>query len=281
MKYIGAHVSSLPDVCTAPAEAHALGADAFAFNLIDPLRWKNPPYSNSVIERFRTLCNEYGYGNGRILPHSAFVVNLGSPDKRKLALSRLTFVDELQRCAMLGIDRLNFHPGSHLKQIGEDECIGIIADSLNYALERTMGVIAVIENTAGQGSALGYSFEQIAAIIDHVEDKSRVGVCIDTCHATAAGYDFNDDGYDAVWSAFETTVGFNYLKGMHLNDALRPPGSRIDRHAPIGGGTIGSAFFSRLMKDSRFDGIPLILETPDPSLWKEEIDWLKAQEAGD
>lgn len=278
MKFIGAHVSGHPQVSAAPSEAHALGAQAFAFNLIDPARFKSTAYSNAEIERFRALCGEYGYGPGHILPHSAFVVNLGSPDSRKLYLSRMTFTDELQRCASLGIDRLNFHPGSHLNKLSERESLRVVSDSINYALEHSIGVTAVIENTAGQGTSLGYSFEQLAQIIADVDDKSRVGVCIDTCHATAAGYDLTGDNYERVWTHFDSTVGFGYLRGMHLNDALKPVGSRIDRHAPIGKGTIGSDFFGRLMADPRFDGLPLILETPDPLLWTTEIAWLKAHD---
>ena len=277
MKYIGAHVGSLPGVSEAPREAHALGAAAFSFNLIDPQRWSSPQYNPEEVLLFRSLCEQYGYGPERILPHSAFVVNLGSPDARKLKLSRMTFTDELSRCAQLGVTMLNFHPGSHLKQISEDESLRNVSDSINYALERTEGVCAVIENTAGQGSNLGYSFEHLAQIIDRVEDKSRVGVCIDTCHACAAGYDLgSEEGYRDAWDAFDRTVGFAYLRGMHLNDAVRPTGSRIDRHASIGAGTLGNSFFARLMADSRFDNIPMILETPDPSLWRVEIDWLNA-----
>lgn len=281
MKYIGAHVSATPSIGAAPAEAHSLGADAFAFNLIDPLRWNTPRYSDEDIQSFRSACEAYGYSSVQILPHSAFVVNLASPDSRKLNMSRATFVDEIRRCGQLGIDRLNFHPGSHLRQIAEGDALRRVSDSINYALDKTQGVTAVIENTAGQGSALGYSFEHLAAIIDGVEDKSRVGVCIDTCHATAAGYELGGESYDATWAAFDSIVGFKYLRGMHLNDAMRPAGSRIDRHASIGKGTLGSDFFSRLMGDVRFDGIPLILETPDPSVWKIEIDWLRAESVKD
>lgn len=279
MKYIGAHVDATPTIWTAPEEAHALGANAFALNLTAPQRWSTPQYSEEDVERFRSLCSAYGFGPGHILPHSAFVVNLGSPDARKLHLSRVTFVDELRRCSALGIDRLNFHPGSHLRQISEDESLARVAESINYALERTERVTAVIENTAGQGSALGYSFEHLAHIIDGVDDKSRVGVCIDTCHACAAGYELTGEGYERTWADFDRIVGFGYLRGMHINDAMHPTGSRIDRHAPIGKGTLGSDFFGRLMSDCRLDHIPLILETPDASLWKAEIDWLRAHDS--
>ena len=272
MKYIGAHVASLPLVSDAPEEAHRLGANAFAFNLIDPQRWNYPAYEEADIERFRLLCAEYGFTSAQMLPHSAFTVNLCSPEARKLALSRRTFVDEMKRCNQLGVTLLNFHPGAHLKKMDEAASLELVGASINYALERTEGVTAVIENTAGQGSNIGYSFEQLARIIECVEDKTRVGVCIDTCHASAAGYEWStSESYDEVWDAFDRIVGFGYLKGMHLNDAVRPTGSRIDRHASIGAGTIGFDFFKRLMKDPRFDGIPMILETPDPSLWPEEI----------
>ena len=277
MKYIGAHVDSLPTVDIAPEQAHLLGATAFAFNLIDPSKYNFPPYTEAEIARFRELCDRYGFSPAQILPHSAFVVNLCSPDARKLALSRRTFTEELRRCAQLGVKLLNFHPGAHLKKMSEDEALDLVAQSINYCLEKTEGGTAVIENTAGQGSNLGYSFEHLAHIIDRVEDKSRVGVCIDSAHAMAAGFNLSTpDGYEACWNSFAQIVGFQYLRGMHINDSMREAGSRIDRHAPIGQGTIGAGFFERLMRDPRFDGIPMILETPDPALWKQEIATLQA-----
>ena len=277
MKYIGAHVSVSKSIDEAPREANMLGATAFAFNLINPMRWSTPQYTPDEIETFKKECNLYGYTPNQILPHSAFVINLGSPDARKLTLSRKTFIDEMQRCMQLGLTMLNFHPGSHLKQISEEDSLRLVAESINMALESTTGVCAVIENTAGQGSNLGYSFEQIASIIDGIHDKDRVGVCIDTCHASAAGYDMTTpEGFNTTWNDFERIIGFNYLKGMHISDAMRETGSRIDRHAPVGKGTLGFNFFDRLMKDPRFDGIPLILETPDTSLWVQEIKTLQA-----
>lgn len=276
-KFVGIHVDAQP-VSEAPLAAHEQGARAFAFNLIDPLRRSGKPYEQADIELFRQRCDDFGYVADRsILPHSAFTVNLGSPDARKLNLSRITFVDEMRRAASLGVTLLNFHPGSHLRQMGEQECLQRIAESINYALARTEGVTAVLENTAGAGSTMGYSFAQLGYIISLVEDKSRVGVCVDTCHAMAAGYDLGTpDGFDACWKEFEECVGFGYLRGMHLNDAMKAAGSRIDRHAPIGKGTIGSDAFARIMRDERFDGIPMILETPDPSVWKIEMEWLAA-----
>ena len=178
----------------------------------------------------------------------------------------------------LGLTMLNFHPGSHLNAISEEECLDRIAESVNMTLEKTEGVIAVLENVAGQGSNMGHSFEQLAYIIDRVEDKSRVGVCIDTCHAYSAGFDLaTPEGYEETWRLFDSIIGFNYLKGMHLNDDKKELGSRIDRHASIGMGTLGKDFFSRLVNDPRFDNIPLILETPDEAAWPEEIAWLYSE----
>ena len=187
------------------------------------------------------------------------------------------FVDELQRCAALGLDRLNFHPGSHLRLVSEAEDIVLIAASVKEALERVPGVTAVFENTAGQGSNMGYSFEQLAAMLEQVGMPDRVGVCIDTCHAFAAGYDLADpESFDQVWQDFDRIIGFQYLKGMHINDAKAGVGSRLDRHESLGAGTLGWSVFERIAGDARFDGIPLILETIEPDRWPEEIARLKS-----
>ncbi len=272
VKFIGAHVASEPSVAVVPREAAAIGANAFAFNLVAPQRWSSPAYSQADVDLFRSQCAALGFGPEQILPHSAFVINLGGPDARKRAMSRRLLIDELQRCNMLGLTMLNLHPGAHLGVISEEESIDLIAGNLNEALNATEGVTAVLENTAGQGSNLGYAFVQLAEIIARVEDKSRVGVCVDTAHAFAAGYDLStEDGYDTMWREFDDTVGPGMLRGMHINDSMRPLGSRIDRHAPIGGGQIGAEAFDRLIADPRTDGIPLILETPDPEAWHEVI----------
>ena len=184
----------------------------------------------------------------------------------------------MRRCEQLGLRMLNFHPGSHVGEIAEDDCLDLIAESINRTLEKTFGVTAVLENTAGQGSNLGFDFAHLAHIIDKVEDKERIGVCIDTCHAYSAGYDLrSEEGYRRVWQEFDDIIGTGYLKALHLNDDKRALGSRIDRHAPIGEGTLGRDFFTRLVNDPRFDDMPLILETPDESLWPEEIAWLYSQ----
>ncbi|MDE5881102.1 MAG: deoxyribonuclease IV [Muribaculaceae bacterium] len=278
MKYIGAHVSVAGGVSNAPVEAHAIGAKAFALFTGNSSRWVSKDISDKEVDLFKHNCELYGFTPEVILPHDNFLINLGSPDEKKLKLSRKSFLDEMRRCEQLGLTMLNFHPGSHLNEISEEECLDKIAESINITLDKTQGVTAVLENVAGQGSNVGHSFEQLAHIINKVEDKSRIGVCIDTCHAYSAGFDLaTPELYDQTWKLFDEVIGFNYLRGMHLNDDKRKLGSRIDRHESIGKGTLGKAFFTRLMNDPRFDNIPLILETPDELIWAEEIAWLYSQ----
>ena len=276
MKYIGAHVSAGGGVENAPINAHQIGATAFALFTKNQRQWEAKPLTPESISAFKTNCEKYGYQPHQILPHDSYLINLGHPENDALQKSRIAFLDEMQRCEQLGLDRLNFHPGSHLNQISEEKCLSNIAESINWALNQTSGVIAVIENTAGQGSNLGFSFYQLKKIIDQVEDKSRVGVCIDTCHAYSAGYDLKTKaGFEKVFHEFEEVVGFGYLKGMHINDSKKELGSRVDRHDSLGTGTLGLEVFECIMNDSRFDGIPLILETPNEELWAEEIQILK------
>lgn len=278
MKYIGAHVSASPGVAQTPINACDIGAKAFALFTRNPSRWKSKEISDKEAALFKERCSELGYAPEHILPHDSFLINLGSPDREKLQMSREAFMDEFRRCSQLGLTMLNFHPGSHLNLVDEESCIATIAESINMTLEATEGVKAVIESTAGQGSNLGYSFEQIRAIIDLVEDKSRIGVCIDTCHTFAAGYDFaTAEGYEATWQEFDRIVGLQYLSAMHINDSKKGLHSRVDRHASIGQGELGSAFFTMLVNDPRTDNIPLILETPDESLWPQEIAWLYSE----
>ena len=277
MKYFGAHVSASGGVDNAPRNAHEIGATAFAVFTKNQRQWVAKPLAASEISAFRTACEQYGYSAAQILPHDSYLINLGHPEHEALEKSRAAFLDEMQRCEQLGLDRLNFHPGSHLKQISEEESLNRIAESINLALDRTHGVTAVIENTAGQGSNLGFRFEHLRYLIDRIEDKSRVGVCIDTCHAFAAGYDLRTaEACEATFAEFDRVVGFQYLKGMHLNDAMKILGSRVDRHTPLGDGMIGIECFRYIARDPRFDNIPLILETPDEARWPEEIARLKA-----
>lgn len=277
MKYIGAHVSAAGGVENAPVNAHAIGATAFALFTKNQRQWIAPPLTEKSIDLFKKRCEEYGYTPNAILPHDSYLINLGNPDKEALQKSRNAFVDEIKRCEQLGLDRLNFHPGSHLGKISEEESLRFIAESINIALKETSGVIAVIENTSGQGSNLGFMFEHLKYIIDLVDDKARVGVCIDTCHAFTAGYDLQSkEGFSKTFDDFERIVGLKYLKGMHLNDTKKGLGSRVDRHESLGLGVLGIDTFRWIMTDSRFDEIPLILETPDESKWIEEIKLLKS-----
>ena len=276
MKYIGAHVSASGGVENAIKNAKEIGATAFALFTKNQRQWIAPELTPSQITLFRDLMAKEGFSAGQILPHDSYLINLGHPDSDGLEKSRDSFFEEMRRCELLGLDRLNFHPGSHLKRIDEESSLRRIAESINMALDRSKGVTAVLENTAGQGSNLGYKFEHLAYIIDRVEDKSRVGVCLDTCHTFAAGYDLRTkEALDATFAEFDRIIGFGYLRGMHLNDAMRPLGSRIDRHSPLGDGEIGWECFRYIASDPRFDNIPLILETPDEARWAEEIAKLK------
>lgn len=276
MKHIGPHVSASGGVENAPLNAMAVGATAFALFTKNQRQWFSAPLTQKSIEAFKVNCEKAGIGADYILPHDSYLINLGQPDAEALEKSRNSFLDEMRRCEQLGLKMLNFHPGSHLNKIPMDECLRRIAESINIALDKTHGVTAVIENTAGQGSNVGFSFQHIANIIDRVEDKNRVGVCLDTCHTYSAGYDLKTDtGYASVFQEFDDTIGANYLKAIHLNDTKKPFASRVDRHDNIGKGLLGMEFFQRFMKDPRFDNMPLILETPDDSLWIEEIQLLK------
>jgi deoxyribonuclease-4 len=276
MKYIGAHVSASGGVENAPENAHAIGANAFALFNKNQRQWVAKPLEESSIALFKERCATYGFSPEQILPHDSYLINLGSPDSEMLEKSRLAFIDEMQRCEQLGLCYLNFHPGSHLKKISESDCIKTIAESINLAIDQTSQVMAIIENTAGQGSNIGHRFEQLAEIIEQIDDRSRVGVCLDTCHLFAAGYDLRtEEAFDDTFRQFDSIIGFSYLKGMHLNDAKSEFASRVDRHHSLGQGNLGMIPFQKIMNDSRFDNIPLILETIDETLWAKEIQLLR------
>ncbi|MDR2868537.1 MAG: deoxyribonuclease IV [Bacteroidales bacterium] len=276
MKHIGAHVSASGGVENAPLNAKEIGADAFALFTKNQRQWHSPPLTKKSVALFKENCEKAAILPQYILPHDSYLINLGHPETEALQKSREAFLDEMQRCEQLGLSLLNFHPGSHLKQITLDQCLTTIAESINLTLDKTEGVTAVIENTAGQGSNVGFSFEHIAQIISKVEDKSRVGVCIDTCHTYSAGYDLRTaEGYLQTFAEFDQIIGLNYLRAIHLNDTKKEFGSRVDRHHSIGQGFLGIDFFKRLMQDPRFNDIPIILETPDDTLWKTEIEMLR------
>jgi len=272
MKFVGAHVSASGGVENAPINANKIGAKAFALFTKNQRQWFTNPLTPENIKLFKENCEKYGYKPEHILPHDSYLINLGSPDKVALDKSRKSFLDEMTRCELLGLKMLNFHPGAHLKEISEEECIKRIAESVNICLDKTKGVTAVIENTAGQGSAIGYKFEHLTAIIDLVGDKARIGVCLDTCHTFTSGYDLKSEkGYEATMKEFDKVVGFKFLKGLHLNDSKKDIGTRVDRHENLNTGLLGKEVFSRIMNDPRFDDLPLILETPDEELWEQEI----------
>ncbi len=287
-KFVGAHVSASGGVYNAPLNAMEIGAKAFALFTKNQRQWVAKPLESETIDKFKENLQKSTILPKHVLPHDSYLINLGHPEVEKLKKSRAAFIDELQRCAQLGLDRLNFHPGSHLEKVAkkdkenreimqpiEDKCLDTIAESINIALDATSGVSAVIENTAGQGSNLGWRFEQLAHIIDKVEDKSRIGICIDTCHMFTAGYDIRTrESYDKTWGEFDKIVGRKYLMGMHLNDSKPPLGSHVDRHHSLGKGEIGLDAFRFIMNDERMDDIPLILETIDETIWKEEIELL-------
>ncbi len=275
-KYIGAHVSASGGVQLAPINAAEIGANAFALFTRNQRQWYPKPLTEEQIQGFKTNMEKYGFSANHVLPHDSYLINLGHPEADALKKSRDAFLDEMQRCELLGLKLLNFHPGSHLNKISEADCLKRIAESINIALQHTKGVTAVIENTAGQGTNMGYRFEHLATIIEDVEDKSRVGVCIDTAHTLASGYEIRTaEGYQETMRQLETIVGIQYLKGIHLNDSLKELASRVDRHASVGKGVMGMEMFRCIMQDSRTNNMPIILETPEPEIWAQEISLLR------
>lgn len=272
MKYIGAHVSASGGVFNAPINATAIGARAFALFTKNQRQWASKPLENDVIDKWFEELDKCGIESKHILPHDSYLINLGHPEEEKRQKSLDGFIHEIERCEILKLDRLNFHPGSHLRKISEEECLDKIALSMNQAIDATNDVKLVIENTAGQGSNMGYKFEHLAHIIDKIEDKSRVGICIDTCHMFTAGYDIRTrEAYDKTWKEFDDIVGRKYLMGMHLNDSKPELGSRVDRHDSLGVGKIGWDAFKFIMNDERMDDIPMVLETINSEIWDQEI----------
>jgi len=292
MKFVGAHVSASGGVDKAPLNAMAIGAKAFAVFTKNQRQWVAKPLEIKTIDAFHKNLEASGILPKHVLPHDSYLINLGHPEVEKLEKSREAFIDELERCRILGLEKLNFHPGSHLVKIpkrdpeyadklmqAELHCLEVIAESMNKAIDATKdsNVKLVIENTAGQGSNLGYKFEHLGYIIDKIEDKSRVGICLDTCHTFTAGYDLRTrEAYNETMEAFDKIVGSQYLMGMHINDSKPPLGSRVDRHQSLGQGEIGWDAFKFIMNDTRMDDIPLVLETIDESIWAQEIQELYA-----
>ncbi|GAB6040851.1 deoxyribonuclease IV [Endothiovibrio diazotrophicus] len=277
MKRVGAHVSASGGVENAPLNAQKIGARAFALFTKNQRQWVAKPLTAKSIDAFQANLERIGIEPRHVLPHDSYLINLGHPDPEALAKSRDAFLDEMRRCEQLGLTLLNFHPGSHLNQVSEEQSLDTVAESINRALEQTAGVTAVIENTAGQGSNLGYRFEHLAQIIDRVEDKDRVGICIDTCHTFVSGYDLRTaEACAATFAELDRVVGCHYLRGMHLNDSKPDLGARVDRHHSLGEGKLGWEVFRFIMNDPRFEEIPMVLETIDDTIWDREIAQLYA-----
>ena len=270
MKYVGAHVSIAGGVENAPLNAEQIGAKAFAMFTKNQRQWQAKPLEETNIRAFRENLQRIGIKRQHVLPHDGYLINLGNPDPEKRRNSVNAFIDEAKRVEQLGLLLLNFHPGSHLREISEEQCMDLIAAGLRQAISQTREVVFVLESTAGQGSNIGYTFEQLAAIIERVGVRERVGVCLDTCHLYAAGYDIRDN-FQQVFADFDRVLGFALLKGMHLNDSKSTLGQKLDRHDSLGDGHLGWEVFQQIMLDARFDHIPLILETIDSDRWPEEI----------
>lgn len=276
MKRIGAHVSAAGGVENAPLNALEIGADAFALFVKNQRQWSAKALEVESINKFDENLKLANIKKEHILPHNSYLINLGHPDAEKRKKSINAFIDEIQRVNLLGLKMINFHPGSHLREISENECLENISNSINFIIANTSDVKLVIENTAGQGSNLGYKLEHLAYLIDKTQNKQRVGVCIDTCHFFAGGYDLRSkESYKKTMSEFDKLVGYKYLSGMHLNDSKNSLGVKKDRHESIGKGTIGFEAFENIMRDENIDEIPLILETINPEIWADEIKLLR------
>ncbi|KAM9992742.1 hypothetical protein ACTFIY_010180 [Dictyostelium cf. discoideum] len=262
---IGGHVSIKNGYPTLIQSVVAQGFKAVAFFTNPPRTWKHHTVKLDDSIKFKQSCKSLNFDVNCILPHGSYFLNLGSPNKENLQKSRDLMIHEMKNCEILGVKHFNFHPGSHLNEISESESIKKVAESLDYILERTKDVVAVIECTAGQGTNLGYTFEHLRDMIALVKDKTRVGVCLDTCHMFAAGYNISTkSNCDVIFQEFDKVVGFKYLKGVHLNDSKSTCGSKLDRHENIGKGHIGTPCFKYLVNDKRFQNIPMILETVGP-----------------
>ena len=277
MYYIGPHVSIGGGVANAPVNAKALGSTGFGMFVKNQRQWTAAPYSEADVDAFKKQMKADGYTTAQVLPHAGYLINLANPDEAAHAKSMGSLMDELRRCMALGLDKLNFHPGSHLRLLTPQAACERVAKSMNEALAKTQGVTLVIENTAGSGGNLGSVFEELQTIIDGVEDKKRVGVCLDTMHLFGAGFDIRTrDGFLKTMDHFDRTVGMRYLRGMHLNDSKVGLNSHVDRHESLGAGLLGLDVFTCIMKDKRFENMPLVLETPNEELWAQEIRQLTA-----
>ncbi len=275
MKYVGAHVSAAGGVENSPLNARRIGARAFALFTKNQKQWQAKPLEAARIAAFKKNLAESGIAPRHVLPHDSYLINLGHPDPEKREKSILALLDEARRAGQLGLSFLNFHPGSHLGELSDEQCLDGIADGMKRILRETDGVILLVEGTSGQGHHVGHRFEHLARLLERVADPGRCGVCLDTCHMFAAGYDIRTaEAYEETMELFDAIVGRDNLRAAHLNDAKSDLGSRIDRHDSIGKGKLGVEAFRLLMNDPRFDDMPLILETIDEALWPAEIEFL-------
>jgi deoxyribonuclease-4 len=275
--HLGAHVPITGGLFNAPGHGRAIGAEAIQIFTRNQMQWACRPLGAEEPAAFREALARSGVR--RVLTHGSYLMNLASPNADFLSRSRACLVTEIERCHQLGIPYVVLHPGAHMG-LGEEEGLSAIARSLDHVLERTegLGVMPLLEVTAGQGTCLGHRFEHLAGVFDRVRDPERVGVCLDTCHLYAAGYDLaTPEGYEETLRAFGRIVGFRKLKAIHLNDSKRERGSRVDRHARAGEGRLGLDTFARIVNDRRFRGLPLVVETPGPlAEWKKEIARIRA-----
>uniref|UniRef100_A0A1I7XZ56 AP_endonuc_2 domain-containing protein n=1 Tax=Steinernema glaseri TaxID=37863 RepID=A0A1I7XZ56_9BILA len=272
-KLLGAHVSAAGGPHNAIREASELGARACGFFLKNQRSWKWKELTDKQVELFQDALEKYNFDVENVVPHTSYLINAGSPAADTLEKSRANLLDDCKRCERLGIKLLNMHPGSSVGKIERNECVALIAESLNYVISETEKVVIVLETMAGQGNTIGGTFEELKAIIDMVQDKSRVGVCIDTCHIFAAGYDIRtSEKYEETMKKFGETIGWEYLKAFHINDSKGGLRSHLDRHADINTGYLKGSF-KRLMNDLRLDNIPMVLETPSGN-YKQEIETL-------
>jgi len=274
--FVGPHVSAAGGAANAPRNARALAATGFALFVKNQRQWSAPPLSPAETDAFAEQMKACGYTAKQVLPHAGYLINLANPDDAMQEKSIAAFLDEARRCAALGLDKINVHPGSHLKLISPQAACARAAAALNRVLRQTDGITLVIENTAGSGGIIGSRFDELRMILDGIDAPSRIGFCLDTAHAFAAGYDIRTrDGFLKTMDEFDRLIGMSFLKGMHLNDSRAAFESHVDRHESLGAGVLGLEPFTCIMHDKRFQGMPLILETPDESCWADEVQMLK------
>lgn len=282
MKKAGAHVSIAGGLFHAPDEAKALEADAFGMFVKNQRQWFAPLPDDNAVNWFRFHLASSRIRPEDVLVHGGYLINLGNADQERFQKSFDSFLAEAKTVDRLGLKLFNFHPGAHVNLSTPKEAISRIAGAVNRAAEETESVVFVLETMAGQGTVIGSRFEELAEILSQLKDSTRAGVCIDTCHIFSAGYDLRtEEEFEKTMEEFDRLIGFSFLKGMHLNDSKNPLNSRCDRHESLGKGHLGLFPFEKIASDKRFDNIPLILETPNREIWKDEIRFLHDKAAAE